>query len=56
MIAVALFSIIALVHVHRLFTGWEIVVAGSAVPLWISWPGLVIAGGLAIMVAREARA
>jgi hypothetical protein len=51
-----LLSVVALVHLHRLFTGWEVVVAGSAIPVWISWPGLAIAGGLAIMVSREARA
>jgi hypothetical protein len=55
-IAVALFTGIAIVHLLRLFTRWEIVVAGFAVPVWISLPGLVIAGGLAIMVWREAHA
>ena len=54
-IAVALFTLIALVHLLRLFTGWEVVVAGYVVPVWFSLPGLIIAGGLAVMVWREAR-
>ena len=55
MIAVALFSVIAIVHLLRLFTRWEMVVAGFAIPVWVSLPGLAIAGGLALMVWREAR-
>ena len=54
-IAVALFTLIALVHLLRLFTGWEVVVVGYVVPVWFSLPGLIIAGGLAVMVWREAR-
>ena len=54
-IAVALFTLIALLHLLRLFTGWEVVVVGYVVPVWFSLPGLIIAGGLALMVWREAR-
>lgn len=54
-IAVALFTLIALLHLLRLFTGWQIVVVGYVVPVWCSLPGLIIAGGLALMVWREAR-
>jgi len=55
MIAVALFAVIALAHLVRLFTGFEIVVNGFAVPQWASVAGAIVAGGLAVMVAREAR-
>ena len=55
MIAVALLAVIAIAHLMRLFTGWEVVVNGFAVPQWASVPGAIVAGGLAIMVAREAR-
>jgi hypothetical protein len=54
-IAVAIFTVVALVHLLRLFAGWEVVVIGFAVPVWWSAPGFVIAGGLALMVWREAR-
>ena len=43
-------------HLLRLFTGWEVSVNGSIVPVWFSVPGLIIAGGLAAMIWREARA
>ena len=54
-IAVALFAAIAIVHLLRLFTGWEVVVVGLVVPVWWSAIGLVIAGALSIMVWREAK-
>ena len=54
-IAVSLFGLIALVHLFRLFAGWEVVVSGFVIPVWWSAIGLAIAGGLALMVWREAR-
>jgi hypothetical protein len=53
--AVAVFTLIALLHLLRLLTGWEIVVTGYVVPVWFSLPGMIIAGVLAVMVWREAR-
>lgn len=53
-IAVAVFGLIALLHLLRLFVGWELIVTGFVVPVWWSALGLVIAGGLALMVWREA--
>jgi len=54
-LAVALFTLITVLHLLRLFAGWEVVVTGYVVPVWFSLPGLIIAGGLAVMVWREAR-
>ena len=56
MVAVVVFSLVALAHLLRLFAGWEVVVGGFVIPVWFSWIGLVIAGGLALMVWREAYA
>ncbi len=53
-IAVVAFSLMAIVHLLRLFLGWEVTVVGFVVPVWWSGVGLVIAGGLALMVWREA--
>jgi hypothetical protein len=55
-LAVAVFSLVAIAHLLRLFTGWEVVVGGFAVPIWVSWLGLLFAAGLAVMVWREAHA
>ena len=53
--AVVLFSAIAVVHLVRLFTDWQVTITGFVVPRWWSLPGAVIAGGLALMVRRESR-
>jgi hypothetical protein len=55
-IAVAVLSIVALVHLTRLLAGWEVVVSGFFVPVWWSGVALVVAGGLALMLWREAHA
>lgn len=52
----ALFGLIALMHLHRLFRHWPIDLAGHMVPLWISWLGLLLAGGLSIWAFRLVRA
>ena len=54
-IAVVLFALIAVVHLLRLFTGWQVSVVGFSIPVRWSAIGLVVAGGLALMVWREAR-
>lgn len=53
-IAVVVFAVMAIVHLLRLFAGWEVVVAGFAIPVWWSGVGVVIAGALGLMVWREA--
>jgi hypothetical protein len=54
-IAVALFALIAFMHVLRLVLGWDVTVNGIAIPIWASLLGLVIAGLLAFMLWRENR-
>jgi len=55
-LAVIILALIALVHLYRLFAGWEVIVAGFPIPVWWSLFGLVIPGGLAFMVWRENKA
>ena len=45
-IASAIFGVVALLHVLRIFLGWPAVIGGWTVPMWLSWIGLVVAGGL----------
>ena len=54
-IAVALFSLIALLQLLRFVLGWEITVNGVSVPVWASGVAFVITAGLAVMVWRETR-
>ena len=54
-LAVLIFALIALVHVYRLIRPFEVMVAGTPVPQWVSIVGRIVAGGLALMVWRELR-
>jgi hypothetical protein len=54
-LATVFLALIALVHLYRLVRPFEVVVHGTALPQWLSIVGLIVAGGLSIMVWREAR-
>jgi len=54
-IAAIFFALVALLHIARLVKGWEVVVDGVTIPMWVSPLGIVIAGGLAFLLWREAR-
>jgi len=41
------FSLVAVLHALRLLLGWEAVIGGWAVPMWLSWVALAFAGYLA---------
>ncbi len=41
------FSIVAALHALRLLLGWEAMIGGWAVPMWLSWVALAAAGYLA---------
>ena len=45
-LASVIFALVALFHVLRIFLGWPAVIGGWTVPMWLSWIGLVVAGGL----------
>jgi len=52
-IAIVIFALVSLLHLLRYFLGWEIIVHTVTVPMWVSFLGFVIAGGLAFMLWRE---
>ena len=51
-----LFGLIALAHLYRLFRHWPVEIAGNTMPLWASWVGLALAGGLSVWALRLLRA
>jgi len=53
-IAAVIFALVALLHLLRLVMGWSVVIDSWAVPIWVSWVGLVVAGGLSYYGARLA--
>ena len=55
-IAIILFSLIALLQLARFILGWEVSVNGVAIPIWVSGVAFVVAAGVAVMLWRESRA
>ena len=51
----AFFAVGAVAHAVRLITGIEIIVAGTAVPVWVSYPGALIAALLAVWMLVAAQ-
>ncbi|MDO9288097.1 MAG: hypothetical protein Q7T83_04850 [Thermodesulfovibrionales bacterium] len=54
-IAIAVFSLVAILHFLRLIFGWEVIVSGMIVPVWLSAIGFIIAAGLVFLLWRENR-
>ena len=54
-VAVLIFSIMALAHLYRLIRPFEVVIAGTVLPSWVSIAGALIASLLALMLWREAK-
>lgn len=52
--AIAIFILIAVMHLIRLVFGWEVTLDSKVVPMWVSVMGLLIAGALAYFLWREA--
>jgi hypothetical protein len=50
-----IFALMALIHLVRIYFDWPIVISTLSIPMWVSWVGFVIAGGLAYFGLRAAR-
>ena len=53
-LAVAIFSLVALIHVLRLIFDWQVTISNIMVPMWVSIVGTIVAAALAVMVKKEA--
>ena len=56
LIAVLVFSLVAIAHLLRLVSQVEVLVGGATIPMWVSVVGLIVAGALAVALWREAQA
>lgn len=54
-VAVAFLALVCLIHLVRVALGMVVTVGGTEVPVWMSIPGALFTGALALLVAREAR-
>ena len=55
-LAAVLLGIVALAHVYRLASPFEVVIAGQSLPQWASVVGAAVPAMLALMLWRESRA
>ena len=53
-LAIAIFILIAVMHLLRLIYGWEATLDSMVVPMWVSMVGFLIASVLAYFLWREA--
>jgi uncharacterized membrane protein YhaH (DUF805 family) len=49
------FSVIGLIHLLRIILGWEAVIGGWTVPLWLSWLALIVSAAFAHFGFTHAR-
>jgi hypothetical protein len=54
-IAIVVFSLVALLQLFRFILNWEVTVNGVVIPVWASGIAFVIAATLALMLWREGR-
>jgi len=49
LVAGSLFTVVAVTHIWRIFTGSDLIIMGWDSPLWLSWLGVVVTSYLAYM-------
>ena len=49
-----IFTLVALIHLLRIYMDWPVVIGNWEVPMWLSWVGLIVAGGLSYFGLRLA--
>lgn len=54
-IAAAIFALMSIVHIIRLFTHFQITIGTHSIPEWVSYIAIVVAAFLSWMLCREAR-
>ena len=46
LVVAVIFSIIVILHLFRVILGWEAMIGGLVLPMWVSWLALAVAGYL----------
>jgi hypothetical protein len=52
MVAGAIFTLVALFHILRIYMEWPVMIGDWSAPKWVSWVALIVAGGLALFGFR----
>lgn len=49
-----IFEIIMLIHLYRLYAGFDVIIAGYSMPMWASIVGVIISGLLSVWMFSAA--
>ena len=55
LLAIIVFTIVAIAHLLRLVDGTQIVVGSTTIPMWVSYAGTLIPGLIAFLLWKESR-
>lgn len=55
LLAIVVFSLVALGHLYRLLSGTEVLLDDYLVPQWISVPGVLVPGLIAWLLWKESK-
>ena len=55
LVAAIIFALMALAHVYRLITHFQIIVGTHSIPMEVSWLALAVTALLAMMLYKESR-
>ncbi|MBI4101396.1 MAG: hypothetical protein HY443_00335 [Candidatus Nealsonbacteria bacterium] len=50
-----IFLTVALLHLSRIVSNWQVVLGDWTLPVWVSWLGLIVAGFLAFQGLKLSR-
>ena len=48
-LAAVIFTVVALVHLFRAISGFEVIIGGMIIPVWLSWIVAIIIGFVAYL-------
>ena len=54
-LAIIVFTVVALAHLYRLVSGTEVLLNGDSVPQWVSVPGILVPGLIAWVLWKESK-
>ena len=55
LLAAVIFALMALIHIYRLATGFQIIAGNHSIPMAASWLAIALTGLLAAMLYRESQ-
>ena len=54
-LAGTIFTLVAVLQALRALAGWPILIADTAIPLWVSWAACAVAAGFASLGFKASR-